>query len=120
VSAGGWCTVGGAAGYTLGGPAVVAAGLAAAAVVACAIVVVLRSVLFGGSDPRSPFVRFMLLTCVWSPTQPRSDVGPVLRVEDCGDHSPPCRLVDRRHGRWQVGYARHTITDRGSRKPSRP
>lgn len=41
-----------------------AALLAAAAVVACAIVVVLRSVLFGGSDPRSPFVRFMLLTCV--------------------------------------------------------
>jgi len=39
----------------LGGPAV-----AAAAVVVCAIVVVLWSVLFGGSDPRSPFVRFML------------------------------------------------------------
>jgi hypothetical protein len=45
-------------------PQVAAAGLAAAAVMACAIVVVLRSVLFGGSDPRSPFVRFMLLTCV--------------------------------------------------------
>jgi hypothetical protein len=51
VSAGGWCTAGDAAGYALGGPAVAAAGLAAAAVVACAIVVVLWSVLFGGSDP---------------------------------------------------------------------
>jgi hypothetical protein len=76
VSAGGWCTVGSAVGYALGGPAVVAAGLAAVAVVACAIVVVLRSVLFGGSDPRSPFVRFMLLTCVLTGRSP-------------GDYLPP-------------------------------
>jgi len=40
-----------------------AAGLAAAVVVACTIVA-LRSVLLGDSYPRSPFVRFMLLTCV--------------------------------------------------------
>lgn len=75
VSAGGWCAAG-AVGYVLGGPAVAAAGLVAAAVVACAIVVVLRSVLFGGSDPRSPFVRFMLVTCVLTGRPP-------------GDYLPP-------------------------------
>lgn len=40
-----------------------AAGLAAAVMVACAIAV-LWSVLLDGRDPRSPLVRFMLLTCV--------------------------------------------------------
>jgi hypothetical protein len=48
----------------LGGPAVAVAGLAAAAVAAFTIVFVLRPVLFSGTDPRSPFVRFMLLICV--------------------------------------------------------
>jgi hypothetical protein len=37
---------------------------AAAVVVALAVIAVLRSVLLGGSDPRSPFVRFMLPTSV--------------------------------------------------------
>jgi len=37
--------------------------LAAAVFVVCAAAV-LRPVLLDGSDPRSPFVRFMLLVCV--------------------------------------------------------
>jgi hypothetical protein len=75
VAAHGWCTFGGAAGYVLRGPAVAAAGLAAAVLVACAIVV-LRSVLLGGSDPRSPFVRFMLLTCVLTGRPPGDFLPP--------------------------------------------
>ena len=71
----GWCTFGGAAGYALGGPAMAAAALAAAVIAVCAVIV-LRSVLLGGSDPRSPFVRFMLLTCVLTGRPP-------------GDYLPP-------------------------------
>lgn len=74
VAACGWCTFGSAVGYVLRGP-VVAAAVLAAVLVACALVV-LRSVLLGDSDPRSPFVRFMLLTCVLTGRPP-------------GDYLPP-------------------------------
>jgi hypothetical protein len=63
------------AGDVLRGPAVAAAGLAAAVVVACAVIM-LRSVLLGGGDPRSPFVRFMPLTCLLTGRPP-------------GDYLPP-------------------------------
>jgi hypothetical protein len=60
-----WPSAGAAslAGYLLHGP--VAAALALAALVAAlGAVALLRPVLLGDSDPRSPFVRFMLLVCV--------------------------------------------------------
>lgn len=59
----------------LRGPAMAAAGLAAAVMVACAIAV-LWSVLLDGRDPRSPFVRFMLLTCVLTGRPPRDYLPP--------------------------------------------
>jgi hypothetical protein len=65
-------------GYLPGGPAAAAAGLAAAAKAVSAIIVVLRSVLFGSSDPRSSFVRFMLLTCVLTGRPPGDDDLPCL------------------------------------------
>jgi len=52
-----------AAGYLLQGPVAATVMLAAAVFVVCAVAV-LRPVLLEGSDPRSPFVRFMLLVCV--------------------------------------------------------
>jgi hypothetical protein len=52
-----------------------AAGLAAAVMVACAIAV-LWSVLVDRRDPRSPFVRFMLLTCVLTGRPPRDYLLP--------------------------------------------
>jgi hypothetical protein len=76
----GWCTFGSAAGYVLRGPAMAAAGLAAAVIVAC-VIAVLWSVLLDGRDPRSPFVRFMLLTCVLTGRPPRDYLLP--------DHGKP-------------------------------
>jgi len=76
VSACGWCTLSGATGYLLGGPMVAAAGLVIAGLAVCAIIFVLRPVLFNGTDPRSPFVRFMLLICVLIGRKP-------------GDYLPP-------------------------------
>lgn len=52
-----------AAGYLLQGPVAAGVVLAGATVVVCTVAV-LRPVLLDGSDPRSPFVRFMLLVCV--------------------------------------------------------
>lgn len=49
--------------------------LAFAVIAACAVIV-LRSVLRSGSDPRSPFVRFMLLVCLLTERSP-------------GDYLPP-------------------------------
>lgn len=59
----GWSGSATAAGYLLHGPVVAALALAAVVLTACAAAV-LRPVLLGDSDPRSPFVRFMLLVCV--------------------------------------------------------
>lgn len=73
----GWCTLGSGVGYLLRGPAMAAAGLAAAVTVACAIVL-LWSVLLDGRDSRSPFVRFMLLTCVLTGRPPRDYLPPDL------------------------------------------
>jgi hypothetical protein len=47
----------------LHGPVAAAVALAAVVLAVCAVAV-LRPVLLGDSDPRSPFVRFMLLVCV--------------------------------------------------------
>ena len=65
----------GPAGYVLYGLAMAAAGLTAGVMVACAIVVLLL-VLSGGRDPRSPFARFMLLTCVLTGRPPRDYLLP--------------------------------------------
>jgi hypothetical protein len=40
---------------------------------------------------------------VLPPAEPGPDLGPVLQVEDRGDHPPPCRLVDRPCRGAQVG-----------------
>ena len=56
-------------------PVVAAAGLIAATVVGAAVVVMLSAVL-GGHDPRSPFVRLMLIVCVITGRRP-------------GDYLPP-------------------------------
>lgn len=72
----GWCTFGGAAGYAIKGPAMVAAALATAVIAVLCAVIVLRSVLLSSSDPRSPFVRFMLLACLLTGRSP-------------GDYLPP-------------------------------
>ena len=56
-------------------PVVAAAGLIAATVVVAAVVVMLSAVL-GGHDPRSPFVRLMLIVCVITGRRP-------------GDYLPP-------------------------------
>jgi hypothetical protein len=52
-----------------------AAALATAVITVCAVIV-LRSVLLSSSDPRSPFVRFMLLACLVTGRSP-------------GDYLPP-------------------------------
>jgi hypothetical protein len=53
----------------LGGPVVAATGLIAATVVGAAVVVMLSAML-GGHDPRSPFVRLMLIVCVITGRRP--------------------------------------------------
>ena len=75
VSVCGWCTIGSGAGYVLRGPVIAAVVLAIAALLVCAIAI-LQSVLFSGSDPRSPFVRFMLLTCLLMGRQPEEYLPP--------------------------------------------
>jgi xanthosine utilization system XapX-like protein len=50
-------------------PVVAAAGLIAATVMGAAVVVMLSAVL-GGHDPRSPFVRHMLIVCVITGRRP--------------------------------------------------
>jgi hypothetical protein len=55
----------------LGGPVVAAAGRIAAVVVGAAVVVML-----GGHDPRSPFVRLMLIVCVISGRRPGEYLPP--------------------------------------------
>jgi hypothetical protein len=52
--------------------------LAAAALAAC-VITVLRPVLLGDSDPRSPFVRFMLLICVLTGRPPDDYLPPESR-----------------------------------------
>jgi len=59
----------------LGGPMVAAAGLIAATVVGAAVVVMLSAML-GGHDPRSPFVRLMLIVCVITGRRPRDYLPP--------------------------------------------
>jgi hypothetical protein len=63
VAVSGWCGSASAVGYLLHGPMAAAVALAAVVLAVCAVAV-LRPVLLGDSDPRSPFVRFMLLVCV--------------------------------------------------------
>lgn len=63
VAVSGWCGSASLAGYLLHGPVAAAVALAAVMAAVCAVAV-LRPVLLGDSDPRSPFVRFMLLVCV--------------------------------------------------------
>lgn len=75
VSVCGWCTIGGGAGYLLRGPVIAAVVLAIAALLVC-VIAILQSVLFSGSDPRSPFVRFMLLTCLLMGRQPGEYLPP--------------------------------------------
>jgi hypothetical protein len=58
-----------------GGPVVAAAGLIAATVAGAAVVVMLSAML-GGHDPRSPFVRLILIVCVITGRRP-------------GDYLPP-------------------------------
>jgi hypothetical protein len=102
----GWCTFGGAAGYVLHGPAMAAAGLAAAVIMAGAIVV-LWSVLLSGRDPRSPFVRFMLLTCVLTGRPPRDYLLP--------DPGTPSRLAGH-HRAEEIGAPRGKAATRPSRR----
>jgi hypothetical protein len=59
----GWCSSASAVGYLLHGPVAAAVALAAVVLVVC-VAAVLQPVLLDDSDPRSPFVRFMLLVCV--------------------------------------------------------
>jgi hypothetical protein len=59
-----------------GGPVVAAAGLIAATVVGAAVVVMLSAML-GGHDPRSPFVRLMLIVCVISGRRPGEYLPPM-------------------------------------------
>ena len=59
----GWGGSASLVGYLLHGPVAAAVELAAVMAAVCAVAV-LRPVLLGDSDPRSPFVRFMLLACV--------------------------------------------------------
>jgi hypothetical protein len=99
----GWCTTGGAAGYMIGGLALTIAGLVVTAVIGAAVAV-LRSVLLNNSDPRSPFVRFMLIICVLMGRAP-------------GDYLPPTpddRLQTRtaRRARGGAARARGRITSR--------
>ena len=63
VAVSGWCGSASAVGYLLHGPMAAAVALAAVVLAVCAVAA-LRPVLLGDSDPRSPFVRFMLLVCV--------------------------------------------------------
>jgi hypothetical protein len=63
VAVGGWCGSASTVGYLLHGPAVAAVALITV-VVAVSALALLRPVLLSDSDPRSPFVRFMLLVCV--------------------------------------------------------
>ena len=69
------CRSPGIVGYLLGGPVVAAAGLIAATVVGAAVVAMLSAML-GGHDPRSPFVRLILIVCVITGRRP-------------GDYLPP-------------------------------
>jgi chromate transport protein ChrA len=64
VAVSGWCGSASAVGYLLHGPVAAAVALADVVLPVCAVVAVLRPVLLGDSDPRSPFVRFMLVVCV--------------------------------------------------------
>jgi hypothetical protein len=74
----GWCGSASAVGYLLHGPVAASVALAAVVLAVCAVAV-LRPVLLGDSDPRSPFVRFMLLVCVLIGRPP-------------GDYLPPSPL----------------------------
>jgi hypothetical protein len=71
----GWCSSASAVGYLLHGLVVAGVALGAVGLVVGAIAL-LRLVLLGDSDPRSPFVRFMLLVCVLTGRPP-------------GDYLPP-------------------------------
>jgi hypothetical protein len=64
-----WCATGCSIGYALGGPVVAIAGLIAVAVVGAALAVMLSAML-GGRDPRTPFVRLMLVICVITGRRP--------------------------------------------------
>jgi hypothetical protein len=78
VAVGGWCSSASAVGYILHGPVAGAVVLVAAALVAC-VITALRPVLLGDSDPRSPFVRFMLLICVLTGRPPDDYLPPESR-----------------------------------------
>jgi hypothetical protein len=63
------CTTGGSIGYVLGAPMVAVAGLTAVAGLVAALAITLWA-MFGGHDPRSPFVRLMLVICVMTGRRP--------------------------------------------------
>jgi hypothetical protein len=69
------CATGGSIGYVVGGPVVAAAGLIAAVGLGAAITVTLWA-MFGGHDPRSPFVRLMLIICVITGRRPEDYLPP--------------------------------------------
>jgi hypothetical protein len=52
---------------------------------------------------------------VLAEADPRCELRPVLQVEDRGDHSPPCRLVDRRRG---AGAPRRLLVVLGAERHS--
>jgi hypothetical protein len=79
----------GTAGYILGGPALALVAVLAVAVVATVIAIALAAML-GRSDPRSPFVRLMLVICVLK-NRPPADYLP-----EAAPDSPPLPEVGSR------------------------
>ena len=71
-----WCALGGGGVYLLRDRAAVAAGLAVTTVVVACAAVVVGTVLLGGRERRSPFVRFMLLVCVLTGLPPSEYLPP--------------------------------------------
>jgi hypothetical protein len=72
-------------GYALHGPAA-ATVLAVVVTVTFAVALVVRSVLLSGSDERSPFVRFMLLSCLLTGRPPADYLPP---APDLDEHQGP-------------------------------
>jgi hypothetical protein len=84
LAATGWCATGCSVGFVLGGPVVAVVRLMAFAIVGVTLAVILSAML-GGRDPRTPFVRLMLIICVITGRRP-GDYLPGERMSGIEEH----------------------------------
>jgi hypothetical protein len=92
------CATGGSIGYVVGGPVVAAAGLIVAVGLGAAVTVTLWA-MFGGHDPRSPFVRLMLIICVITGRRPEDYLPSQAGVHDLQASALPSAGVGNKGAR---------------------